>query len=327
VYLRSEADRYFFMAVVTVGLASWTRASGISLGLAIFIYTFMRYRFKWQTWISTIGFLPFALHVFYQWLFFGGIHPYLGEENIFFGTKVLNYFARNLEGVIFRFPIKFLFGYDLFIGERGPGNFYRALLTPFGIFKLFMGGIVIVVVWTLFISWLIKQIKSKELFIPYYILSLYVIYQFYICDVCGSPRYLLPLYPFLLLSIFETLKKWGLSKICIFLALFWLFTNIYGMKEYMNTSVILKNPNEIQKNAKLCIIDEKLAPNTFYKLCYNKKIIYTFIPVNNLKIYNDNILIFTRCDHKIENMEVLVQSHFKDHLKGVPPAICIYKNF
>jgi hypothetical protein len=317
-YLNSGNLKYLLFTVSVGSLALYSRASGVSFGLALLFAEFLRQRkINTQVFISLFIFFFLFCHFWYQWLFFGSTSYYLRKE-LFFVNLDIHALKFNVSELIFYIPSQFI--YNLF-GDKNSEPLLAFLSFPlfkFGKSSRFdLMGLLSVLTWVAILIGFLKSLKSMKILCFYFIFHI-IQFIFHTCEVgCADPRIFLELLPLFFLFLYNAiLSSPSFVRVFIFsfITLFlYLPFNLYGTynfykKEY--SAINLKNATF--KDIGYCGVPDKQDFSKawlLYKLCFNKKIVYGETPCPS----KSKIVLLT--SKKLENLQCF------SNLKG--SYICI----
>lgn len=226
-YQKFNSATHFYWALFFAALASYTRVYGIVLLFSILFSCGSILKITKEKLISLLAFIPLVSFFFYWWLFTGTFGSYLEKES-FFANKSISYLKLTVAEFVFYIPFKILF-YQA--GVSALDFFYKPIIFLGETTRLDWAGVTSLLIWTITSIYIIKTAQTISFFILLLFIFSILIYIGHTCSACSDPRILLPLLPFLTISIFKYLDgiktMWLKHATTFTFVLLYLIINVY----------------------------------------------------------------------------------------------------
>ncbi len=326
-FLNTKKTAYFIYTILLAAISTYSRASGISLCLAITIVMYVHFKFRWYTLLSLFSLIPILSFFYYQWLFFGVTNYYLQNES-FFSHWNVQYLKFNIGELIFYIPSESIFH---LYGDKNNEWLLSRLHTPIlqltkGVQLDFMG-LLSILFWIPVLMRFIHYIKSKNYTLPFYLGIFILMFTFHCCaSACADPRLFFQVLPIMILFFVEFVtsinNKYIRQFLLFFFIILYLGLNLHGIIQYNQDMKRYSRKNFPVKEIDACLVDEKIGKSDIikarlhlFKLCFNKG--YDILneegldklPGKTVIIYTDNIDKYS----KLKQVNLLQQLQFKDN--------------
>lgn len=310
--------RYFYLAAGCAAILCWTKAFGMALCIALFIYTLLKYKFSFPTFISFLSFLPYLSFSYYSYILMGKT-GYLGD--ILSSGAILRY---KIGYWLFFIPAEILFAH------LGP-LFYRGLFKIGSTTYLSSVGLLSLTLWGIVFSYIYTSFKRNDIFIPLYMIAGSVAF---IINNVTSPwwffdisRLMLPLLPFFIIIIVDFFVKNGFFIALSLFTILYIITNLYNIILHYNRYKVLDDYEKFHKKVEKCIVSKNISYYAIYKICYNKEkiVINDGAEINNFKLSKN--FLFIKDIMPLSNYKFIGCYEYFNFEEWKVRRLCVYSPF
>jgi hypothetical protein len=314
-FLDTTDDRLLVYAVLSISIGSYARASGLSLCFAIAVIAFLKFRFRWQFFLTLLSFVPILSFFFYQWLFFGITNYYLKNEN-FFSNLDVQTLKFKIGELIFYMPSETIFYLLDDKNEWLLSKLYAPIIWFTKSTRLDWMGVLSILFWCVVFVQGVKRILNKEYLLPLYLFVFILLFVFHTCPPgcggCADPRLFFQVLPVMLLLFVEflvSIKNLYVKKFLLFsfIGAYTIF-NIYGIVKNDKEMLSFSKRDIASVDISTCLVDNSSrnvnvggAEMFLFKLCFNKG--YGYFDKSKIGEYKGkNLLIYTQDESSFQTM-------------------------